>query len=352
MGFEPPSDAAVIAFLQQSLGLSCDRLTPLQGGRNSRVFSALCAGGTRVVVKSYHRSESDPRERLKTEWDAFTFLKQQGVSWVPQPLSCDTGLQMAVYESISGDPPLNGPLYSCDIQQAVNALSTLFRLSQTLPEAAERFAPASEACFSIEAVFESLRGRLALLTASAVSSPALRTFLEGELLPFEMEIKAWCKSSANKTGVTLAECLPNSARTLSPSDFGFHNALRRGGGQLVFLDFEYFGWDDPAKTAVDFLLHPAMRLTRDQQHEFLSGVMLAFGGLTHLHDRIKLVFPLFGLKWCCILLNDFTRNHLQRRIFSGSTSSDASLLEQKKITQLAKARAMLHYIQNAHLRFP
>ena len=352
MEFEHPTEAAVIAFLHQSLGLLCDQLTPLQGGRNSRVFSALCAGDKRVVVKSYHRSQNDPRERLKTEWDAFTFLKQQGVPWVPQPLSCDTSRQMAVYESISGDPPLNAPLNSSDIQQAVNALSTLFRLSQTLPEAMERFAPASEACFSLESVFESLRDRLALLTASAVNSPTLRTFLEEELLPFEREIKAWCKSSANKAGVALAECLPTSARTLSPSDFGFHNALRSSGSQIIFLDFEYFGWDDPAKTVVDFLLHPAMRLNRGQQDEFLSGIMLAFGGLTHLYDRIKLVFPLFGVKWCCILLNEFTRSHLQRRLFSGSTSSEASLVEQKKITQLAKARAMLHYIQNVHLRFP
>ena len=352
MGFEPPQEEAVIAFLHQSLGLYCERLTPLQGGRNSRVFSALCSGDTRVVAKCYHRSQNDPRERLKTEWDAFTFLKQQGVSWVPQPLSCDTSRQIAVYESISGDAPLNAPLYSSDIQQAVNALSTLFSLSQTIPEAMERFAPASEACFSIEAVFESLRDRLALLTTSAGSSPELRTFLEEELIPFQREIKAWCKPTSHKAGVALAECLPNSSRTLSPSDFGFHNALRRSGSELVFLDFEYFGWDDPAKTIVDFLLHPAMRLTVEQQREFLSGALLAFGGLTHLHDRIKLVFPLFGLKWCYILLNEFTRSHLQRRLFSRSASSEASLMEQKKITQLAKARAMLQHLQNAHLRFP
>jgi hypothetical protein len=152
--------------------------------------------------------------------------------------------------------------------------------------------------------------------------------------------------------VSLAEPLPQHARTLSPSDFGFHNALRRSGGGLVFLDFEYFGWDDPAKTVVDFLLHPAMQLTLEQQQEFLTQIMCALERVERLSDRIKLVFPLFGMKWCCILLNEFTRGHLQRRVFSGSTSPEAHLLEQKKIIQLSKARAMLSHLQNAHLRFP
>ncbi len=334
------------------MGLLCERLTPLRGGRNSRVFLVECADETRVVVKAYPSCQDDPRERLKTEWDAFAFLKQQGVSWVPVPLACDTSRQMAIYESIRGEPPLSAPLHSSDIQQAVNALGTLFELGQSLPDAQKRFAPASEACFSIESVFENLDTRFAILSGCADDSPQLRSFLQAELLPFHQDLRAWCELTAHKTGVPLSERLPQNARTLSPSDFGFHNALRRSGGELVFLDFEYFGWDDPAKTVVDFLLHPAMQLTREQQQDFLTQSMAAFKGVDQLHNRIKLVFPIFGVKWCCILLNEFTRAHLQRRVFSGSASVEASLLEQKKITQLSKARAMLGDLQNAHLRFP
>ena len=49
---------------------------------------------------------------------------------------------------------------------------------------------------------------------------------------------------------------PQRLRVLSPSDFGFHNALRRPDGTIVFVDFEYFGWDDPAKMMADAMLHP------------------------------------------------------------------------------------------------
>ena len=54
--------------------------------------------------------------------------------------------------------------------------------------------------------------------------------------------------------------LPKSERCLSPSDFGFHNAICDVNGVYHFVDFEYFGWDDPAKMICDFILHPGMDL--------------------------------------------------------------------------------------------
>ena len=65
-------------------------------------------------------------------------------------------------------------------------------------------------------------------------------------------------------------------RTLSPSDFGFHNAIRRSDDVLIFIDFEYFGWDDPAKTISDFLLHPAMQLNEEHSQMFLSNCTNVF----------------------------------------------------------------------------
>ena len=59
--------------------------------------------------------------------------------------------------------------------------------------------------------------------------------------------------------------LPEKNWFLSPSDFGFHNALRGNNGKIIFLDFEYFGWDDPVKLCCDTILHPGMRLSSMQK---------------------------------------------------------------------------------------
>ena len=77
--------------------------------------------------------------------------------------------------------------------------------------------------------------------------------MSGEFTPvMEQIVAAACRDSRPET-----ELAPQH-RCLSPSDFGFHNALLRGrpgvpgARDWVFLDFEYFGWDDPAKTVPIF----------------------------------------------------------------------------------------------------
>ena len=66
-----------------------------------------------------------------------------------------------------------------------------------------------------------------------------------------------------------------------PSDFGFHNSLRREDGSLAFVDFEYFGWDDPVKLTADILLHPGSPLAASQRRRFRQAVCQLYG-----EDRI------------------------------------------------------------------
>ena len=95
---------------------------------------------------------------------------------------------------------------------------------------------------------------------AANREPDLAQFLQQEFIPFRKTAEEWCRDFCHSHGFDPSNEIPTNARTLSPSDFGFHNTLRRPDGELAFLDFEYFGWDDPAKTITDFLLHPGMQL--------------------------------------------------------------------------------------------
>ena len=42
---------------------------------------------------------------------------------------------------------------------------------------------------------------------------------------------------------------------MSPSDFGFHNVIKKD-DFLYFIDFEYAGLDDPVKLICDFYCQP------------------------------------------------------------------------------------------------
>ena len=148
---------------------------------------------------------------------------------------------------------------------------------------------------------------------------------------------ARARTGFHKLSLAFEEELPVSSRTLSPSDFGFHNALRRSDGSICFLDFEYFGWDDPVRLAADFLLHPGMSLGEALRERFLKGMLEAFSGDDEFRVRLALLFPLIGMRWCMILLNEFHSEGWRTRQFAGSSRDRASVLAE----QLQKARTML-----------
>ncbi len=106
----------------------------------------------------------------------------------------------------------------------------------------------------------------------------------------------------------------------------------------MFVDFEYFGWDDPAKTISDFLLHPAMKLSSASRRRFVRDALAVYGGDSDLAKRLDCFYPLFGLKWCLILLNEFVPQDLTRRTFAGGEPIDPAAARRR---QLSRARRLL-----------
>jgi thiamine kinase-like enzyme len=272
------------------------------------------------------------------------------VRCIPRPIAADRDSGCAVYEYIDGKKIASKEVTDTDVDYAVQFLARLKELrnekgSRDLP-------PASEACFSVQAIVSNIElrlNRLSGLPNARAPYSALHGFLTNDLVPSFDEITKWCKSSLNQPGMSFASELLYEERTLSPSDFGFHNALRRSDGPIVFLDFEYFGWDDPAKMISDFLLHPAMELHESLKRRFMVRILDHFADHRHLAKRVEIVYPLFGLKWCLIFLNEFVPEHLLRRGFASRSDLHIGELQAE---QLAKARQMLHRIRSEYEYFP
>ena len=81
-----------------------------------------------------------------------------------------------------------------------------------------------------------------------------------QLLPGWRGIRGVVRPRAVQLGLALNEPLERMHRCLSPSDFGFHNALIDQRDNVRFCDFEYAGWDDPAKTVCDFFCQVEVEL--------------------------------------------------------------------------------------------
>ena len=303
----------------------------LGGGRNSQVYRVELAGNRSYVVKRYLRHRSDGRERLVVEFESLQFLWGNGLRCVPQPIREERVDGCALYEYVEGEKIPPEKLTASDIDEAVRFLNRLKELREN-PES-RRLPPASEACFSAESVAQAVSLRLQRLRGVSANGPsqgALREFLEKEVVPSFIEVRQWSREFLEGEGLSFTGLIPGEDRTLSPSDFGFHNALRRRNGQMVFLDFEYFGWDDPAKLIADFLLHPGMGLTEGLRHRFASRALRLFSEQRSLSKRVRAVWPLCGFNWCLILLNEFLPG--QRAV--ENSSAGGQLLKAKRMLEM------------------
>ena len=332
------------------LGLNVTSIERIGGGRNSQVYRLICGSSDQYAAKLYFRHSFDERDRLGSEFSGLQFLWENGVRCISRPIVADRERGCAVYEYIEGKKIQSQEVTNSDVDYAVQFLA---RLKELKNRKGSSYLPlASEACFSVQAIVNNIELRLNRLSAlrnGGAQYNALREFLTNDFVPSFDEITRWCKSSLNQSRMSFVSELPYEERTLSPSDFGFHNALRRSGGQIVFLDFEYFGWDDPAKMISDFLLHPAMELREELRRRFVSSTLSCFEDYKNLDKRVEIVYPLFGLKWCMIFLNEFVPESLLRREFASGGDLDKSEVQAK---QLLKARQMLHRIRRDYEHFP
>jgi len=307
-----------------------DRL--VTAGRNSRIWRV--RSGERIfALKQYPSRLNDPRDRLSTEVGALRLMERYAVDRVPRVLGVDSEHGYTLLSWVEGSNVTE--VQDADIDAAIIFLTAIHGLRAT-PWAAEQ-PPAAEACLCGREIERQIEGRLARLRNVTPEEQELFDFIDNSLserLAMESRNARYRVAAA---GLAFEAELPQEWRSLVPSDFGFHNSLRRQDGSLAFLDFEYFGWDDPVKLAADILLHPGRPLLSPQRRRFRKAATRLYGGDPAFAHRLSAYLPLFGLRWVLILLNEFIPERWQRRVLAGETGS----WNEVKARQLASAREFL-----------
>ena len=336
--------------VERLLGVRVFGIERISGGGNNRVFKVKTVNEESFFVKQYFKLSS-ASNRLEAEFYGLKFLWKQGIRHIARPLAVDSQQGIAVFDFIKGERANLIPSKSDDITQAINFLTSLKSLVGL--RGAQKLQSAAEACFSLNELTENLNKRLLRLNNVETDVPLFedfRKFRDKEMVPTLERLKVSANRRCANLGSVPFSYLDHAHRTLSPSDFGFHNAIRRHDDVLTFVDFEYFGWDDPAKTISDFLLHPAMELDEQQSSMFLRNCINKLGETDdNLCNRVKTYFPLYGLKWTIIVLNEFCEPDWKRRKFSGRSSNKTEYYFQG---QLEKANMFLRNAIQANEEFP
>src|SRR5258708_9723260 len=232
---EAPADV-----MRAELGRMLDRpvtgVERIGGGRNSQVYK-VSAGRELFALKIYFRHPNDRRDRLATEFNSFSYLWENGIRAVPQPVAIEPKLGWALYQFIEGQKVPPGEVSESELLVAADFLAQLRELSRN-PES-RRLDTASEAFFAATPIVANLRDRLDRLRTAAgtpsrpirdgsgeTASPnhsVLRAFLLNEFTPLLDQVVQASQARLSATGTSFEQELAWNQRTLSPSEFGFHN---------------------------------------------------------------------------------------------------------------------------------
>ena len=322
-------------FVDMGIKKSQIEITPLQGG-NNRVYKVI-TDNKNYVLKKYFKSDRDKRDRLHAEYLFFNYAQNCKTALIPDLLSCDMENSMALHEYVEGRKLKKGEIEKEHVRQALGFVRAINQHKNRKSSMGASLSFASEGCFSIEEHIQLMDRRITALSGMEIKddiSKEAEQFILAALVPEWKSIRVSLNSYLEKK-----KKLERDEQIISPSDFGFHNAILKNDNQVYFIDFEYAGWDDPVKMICDFFCQPGIPVPFRYFEYFTGGINDIIKSSYNLEEKAKLLLPLHRIKWCCIILNDFLKFDAKRKQF-------ASFNEDKRKEQLKKA---MGYARQYHI---
>lgn len=310
---------------------SFSSIEPIHQGGNNQIFHIKDVNQD-FILKKYFQHPEDKRNRLEAEYSFLEFAYKQTPQYVPKPFSKDDSKFVALYEFIDG-VKITSPedIKNHHIEACVQFISDL---NQPSKFDNTKINNASEACFSINDHLNAIDNRINELIVMSGNHEELKEVMN-QIHDKWVNIKDRALKDCAMLQISTEKTIPLDKRVISPSDFGFHNALIQNNGAIKFIDFEYAGWDDPAKLTGDFFGQVAIPINPQYQNFFLNSCFKE-PSFTQLETkRIRLLIDSYKIKWCCIVLNIFISKNLSRRLFSSPTL-DIPHLQSLQLNKAAK----------------
>lgn len=299
-----------------ALGANTEDLEQLAGGMNNSVFLCRSNHGS-WVIKGYPCLKPGHRDRMQAEVDFLHYCAHAAPGFTPALLEVDASRRCAVMEHIRGDTYSEG--YAPRAKDLDAAFRFVFKLNGNLELASEGISMhAAEGFMNLRQHMENVLGRLTGMRTEHLPNRykaeasrligRLNLLAEGVSLQLDKTISAGM----------VEDSLSADERCVSPSDFGFHNAIRTKTG-IKFIDFEFAGWDDPAKLCVDFVLQQRnpvnLRPIEVASRLFPGREALMIG-------RIEILTEILSLKWLCIILGILDPEKLEHIINAGCSQTE------------------------------
>ncbi len=312
---EPANLVNLVSALLKRSGHSYEfiEIYPIQGGGNNQVYK-VSTQKREFLLKIYYSSDPKKRDRLKKEYSFVKFCWENGIRNIPEPICCDPQNNFAIYQYICGYKICKKDVHHLVVKAAADFLEDINKKSRAASTSVQLFELASDACLTMEDHFNSVKRRLGKLTCIQGNDNVdykAKSFIKNQLLP------AWEIQSKKIMKTGLKSDVLKGSLIVSPSDFGFHNAIySKREDTFFFIDFEYAGLDDPVKLICDFFCQPEIPIPINFFEYFVRRVERIMRVKSGYENTVLLLLPLYRIKWCCIILNDFLEADVKRRRFA------------------------------------
>lgn len=289
---------------------NCQRLNHIG---NNKIFCLTLVDDSKYLVKKYYYTHLENWKRGHSEFKALDYLWKKGFRNIPEPIRFDESENLGVYSFERGLTLKPPEINKEDIHNAVDFLVRLHNLN----EEKQDFGPACSACLCLEEYINVIDRRFNKIKdyeeRSKIGERA-KIFLGKEVYPKIKEIKKYFFDKTNR--MDISKELELEEQVLTPGDFGFHNILFDN-GSYKFLDFEYFGRDDPVRQILDFMHHDqSFEIRRELKSLFLQEYKLKRNTPESFDERAKILEPLIAMTWVLIYLNVLSPEYINHVKFN------------------------------------
>lgn len=286
---------------------------------NNRLYK-ISSRSKRHMVKVYSQIHANNWNRGEREFLALNYLWKNGFREIPEPLKFFPEDDCGIYSFEEGKVLSPKNVGKKDIVAMVNFISRI----HSLP--CDDFPPASTPALCLDEYVIDIETRISILEKSWVDLKG-RELLYAEVIPMAKRVVQEFLEGSQEN---LHRPLPLEEQRLCFGDFGVHNVLFSPPGSYTFLDFEYFGRDDPAREILGFVHHDKhSKINKNLLELFAEKYLSGCKDKESVSERILMADPLVGMRWVLTYLNVLRGDYLQQLELQGVRNID-KIVQQRK----------------------
>ncbi len=274
---------------------------------NNILYKVNLLSGTRLL-KKYSRIHAQNWPRGEREYLSLKYLWGKGFREIPEPFAFYPQDNIGIYSFEEGNV-LNEENTG---EKEIIAISDFIAKIHSLD--ASKFPPASTPALCPDDFAKNVEVRIKNIKEQRNPESLdadTKKFAFEEVIPKAEALAADFRKKISKE--ELIKELPLEEQRLNFGDFGVHNVLMDKNGNYKFLDFEYFGRDDPAREMLGFLHHDKhAKISKELRKLFINNYLQKTKVSEKFLERMKAADPLKGINFVLVYLNVLRQPYLEQ----------------------------------------